>query len=174
MKVTDKKVVELVYELKVNGELVEKVEKENPLQFISGIGAMLPKFESNINGLEVGDKFDFKLVSEDAYGKKQDNLIVDLHKDVFKIDGVFDESLLVVGRVIPMADQEGRRLNGKVLEVENDNVKLDFNHPLADQDLSFKGSIVSIREATDEEIAHGHVHCHGGGHDGGCGSCGCH
>ncbi len=176
MTIAKNKVVELEYELRIdeeNGELVEKVEKDNPMQFIYGVGVMLPKFEENVSGLKVGDKFNFNLESNDAYGQKQDNLIVDLNKEVFKIDGKIDESLLEVGNVIPMMDQEGHHLNGKVLEIKGDNVKLDFNHPLADKKLFFKGEVVGIRDASEEEIAHKHVH--GDDHECGCGSgCGCH
>lgn len=175
MTITEKQVVELEYELRVdakNGELVEKVEKDKPLQFINGIGVMLPKFEANINGLKVGDKFDFKLESEDAYGKHQENLIVDLQKDVFKIDGNIDESLFVVDNVIPMMDQEGNHLNGRVLEIKDDAVKLDFNHPLANKDLFFTGAVVGVREASEEELSHGHVHS--ADHDCGGNGCGCH
>lgn len=172
MIITDKKVIELEYELRIDskdGKLAEKVNKDKPLQFISGIGVMLPKFEENIYGLKVGDKFSFKLESKDAYGTKQDNMIVDLHKEVFKINGEFDEKMLVIGNVIPMVNQEGHHLNGKVLEVGKDTVKLDFNHPLADKDLFFKGSVVGIRDASEKEIAHGHVHNDNHGCGGGCG-----
>ncbi len=176
MTITEKKVVELEYELRLNsesGEIVQTVTKDRPLQFINGVGMMLPKFEENIAGLKVGDSFKFKLESNDAYGTKQENKIVEFHKDDFKINGQVDESIFEIGNVIPMMDQEGGRHNGKVLEVKGDNVKLDFNDPLADQDLYFTGKVVSIREATKQELEHGHVHSDD--HECGCGSgCGCH
>jgi FKBP-type peptidyl-prolyl cis-trans isomerase SlyD len=73
-------------------------------------------------------------------------------------------------------DNMGNRFNGKVVGVENDNVKMDFNHPLAGEDLHFKGEVVGIRDASAEELAHGHIHqassC-GCGDGCGCDSDGC-
>ena len=63
-----------------------------------------------------------------------------------------------IGNMVPMMDAEGRRLNGKVLAIEGDAVKMDFNHPMAGNDLYFKGQVTDISNATDEELSHGHVH----------------
>ncbi len=174
MIIDTNKVVALKYELRVNaenGELVEKVENDRPLQFIYGIGSMLPKFESNINGLKQGDNFNFKLSAEDAYGTINGDMVVNVPKDIFKVDGKLDENLLVLGKVIPMRDQQGNHLNGKIVEILEDQVKMDFNHPLAGDDLFFTGEVIEIREATDQELEHGHIHdeSHGCGCDTGCG-----
>jgi len=174
MIIDTNKVVALKYELRVNaenGEMVEKVENEKPLQFIYGVGSMLPKFESNINGLKSGDSFTFKLSADDAYGIKNNDMIVEVPKDIFKVDGKLDESLLVIDKVIPMRDQQGNHLNGKVLEILDEKVKLDFNHPLAGNDLFFTGEVLEIRDATEKELSHGHIHddSHGCGCDSGCG-----
>ena len=176
MIIDTKKVVSLKYELRVNaenGELVEKVDNDKPLQFIYGIGSMLEKFESNISGLKEGDTFNFKLSSGDAYGNVNDEMIVDVSKEIFKIDGKIDESILVVDKVIPMRDQQGNQLNGKVVEIKDEQVKLDFNHPLAGDDLYFTGEVLDIRDASEKELSHGHIH--DDSHDCGCGTgCGCH
>jgi FKBP-type peptidyl-prolyl cis-trans isomerase SlyD len=87
---------------------------------------------------------------------------------VFEVDGQIDETLMAIGNMVPMMDSEGRRLNGKVIAIEGDAVKMDFNHPMAGNDLHFKGQIMEVREATEEELSHGHVHGHGNGC--GCGS----
>ena len=105
-----------------------------------------------------------------------------------------DENLLKIGNMIPMMDAEGRRMNGKVVTIEEEVVKMDFNHPMAGNDLFFKGQVTDVREATEEELHHGHIHGNGGGcgcgsgggscgdgscddkdacDDGGHGSCGC-
>ena len=111
-------------------------------------------------------------------------------QSVFEIDGEIDKNLMKIGTMVPMMDAEGRRLNGKVLAVEGDAVKMDFNHPMAGNDLFFRGEVTDIRSATEEELAHGHIHatggcgCGGSGEgceDGACddkgscsdGSCGC-
>jgi FKBP-type peptidyl-prolyl cis-trans isomerase SlyD len=165
------KVVSIVYELRngsEKGEVVEALSNENPLTFLFGTGGLLPKFEENIDGLSEGDNFEFLLRSEDAYGPVIENAIVHVPKTVFEIDGKIDETLMAIGNTVPMMDAEGRRLNGKVIAVENDAVKMDFNHPMAGNDLFFKGEVTGIRSATDEELSHGHIHQHGQ-HECGCG-----
>jgi len=166
-------VVALKYELRINaedGELVEKVENDRPLQFIFGIGNMLEKFETNINGLKLGDNFNFKLKSTEAYGEPNPDMLIDVPKDVFKIDGKIDENLLVINKIIPMRDQQGNHLNGKIVKLNGENVTMDFNHALAGQDLFFKGEVLEVREATEEELSHGHIHAGDHGCGSGCGS----
>ncbi len=166
------KVVSIVYELRAGsekGEVVESLSSEHPLTFLFGTGGLLPKFEENINGLTEGDNFEFLLRSEDAYGPVVENAIVHVPKTVFEIDGKIDETLMAIGNTVPMMDAEGRRLNGKVIAIEGDAVKMDFNHPMAGNDLHFKGEVTGIRSATEEELAHGHIHQHGK-HECGCGN----
>lgn len=172
MVIEKDKVVSLTYELKLannSKETVEKVNENNPLQFLLGHGNLLPKFESNLTGLKVGDAFDFVLSSEEAYGNVSSEAIVDLPKTVFMVDGQLDDNLLALGNVVPMMDQSGNRFNGTVKELTAENVKMDFNHPLAGEALHFKGEVVGVREATDEELEHGHIHQGHGGCGGGCG-----
>ncbi|HER09715.1 MAG TPA: peptidylprolyl isomerase [Bacteroides sp.] len=172
MKVEKDNVVSIVYELRAGsgeGEVVETLTAENPLTFLFGSGGLLPKFEENLSGLSSGDTFEFLLGSEDAYGPVMENAVVHVPKTVFEIEGKIDEELMKVGNMVPMMDAEGRRLNGKVIAVEGEAVKMDFNHPMAGTDLHFRGQVTGIRDATEEELAHGHVHHHG---DGGCSSCG--
>ena len=157
-------VVSIVYELRTGskeGEIVESLNDSNPLTFLFGTGGLLPKFEEKLNGLSAGDDFEFLLRSEDAYGPVIENAIVHVPKSVFEIDGKIDESLMQVGNTVPMMDAEGRRLNGKVIAIEEDAVKMDFNHPMAGNDLHFKGQVTEVRNATEEELSHGHVHGHG-------------
>ena len=175
MIVEQNKVVELTYELRVNGkngEIIEKVEKESPLTFIFGRGNLLPDFESNISGLNVGDTFNFKLDPEKAYGNISEEAIADLPKNLFEIDGKIDDNILKVGNNVPMQDNSGNRLNGLVMEIGDDIVKMDFNHPLAGDTLYFSGTVATIRDATKEELDHGHVHKSGSHPCGGGGDCG--
>ncbi|MGC9472095.1 MAG: FKBP-type peptidyl-prolyl cis-trans isomerase [Bacteroidales bacterium] len=165
-QITKNKVVSLSYELRLqdeNGQVVENVSSKEPLTFIYGIGQLLPTFESEISNLKVDDTFQFTLRADEAYGPFREEAVVDLPMKTFEIDGKVDESMLVVGNQIPMMDQEGNRLNGTVAEVKSGSVKMDFNHPLAGQDLYFKGEVVDVRDATEEELDHGHVHS-GGDH----------
>jgi len=158
MIIEENKVVSLTYELKVDdeqNEVVENVDENSPLTFLFGRGNLLPDFEENIRGLKEGDTFDFKLQPEKAYGQSSDDAVIDLPKNTFEVDGKIAENLLKVGNTIPMQDTSGNRLSGVVLEVGEESVKMDFNHPLADKTLIFKGKIKEVREATQEEIEQG-------------------
>lgn len=186
MEIKKDKVVSLVYELRSNGkegEVIESLTDANPLTFLFGHGNLLPRFEDNISGLKVGDKFAFELPCKDAYGEVDYNAIVDVPTGAFSQDGKINEDMMQVGNSVPMMDRDGNRFNGIILEVTDENVKMDFNHPLAGDDLFFNGYVTDVREATDEEISHGHIHggagCGSGScgdehEQGGCGSCGCH
>ncbi len=182
MIIEENKVVSLTYELRVNdekGEVVEKVEKKAPLTFLFGRNNLLPDFEAKIDGLKEGDPFSFMLEPEKAYGQISNEAIVDLPKNVFEVDGKIDENLLKEGNTIPMQDNSGNRLNGIVMEIGDESVRMDFNHPLAGDTLYFKGEVAEIRNATEEEISHGHVHqagqqpCGGGGTNPDDENCGC-
>lgn len=173
MVVSQNTVVSLTYELRVNGnnDVIEAVDRNSPLTFIYGSGSLLPKFEDNLTGLKVGDTFDFNLTSEDAYGNYDDNSIIQVPLQAFQIDGKVDYELLKIGNKIPMQDSEGHRLTGVVRTIDTDTVTMDFNHPLAGNHLYFKGEITEVRQASEEEMTHGHVHggCACGS---GCDSCG--
>jgi FKBP-type peptidyl-prolyl cis-trans isomerase SlyD len=186
MEAATNKVVSIIYELRrdnAKGEVVEALDIDRPLTFIFGQGNLLPKFEDNLSGRKIGHGFNFKLNCDDAYGTVQEDAIVELPLNIFEVDGKIDTNILTEGNVVPMMDREGRRLNGVVKKIAVENVTMDFNHPLAGIDLFFKGEITDIREATEEELAHGHIHsevgCEGCGDDD-CqskkssnGSCGC-
>ncbi len=179
MEIAKDRVVSLTYVLRKDskdGDLLEEVKDDRPLTFLYGGGSLLPKFEENISGLAVGDNFSFDLKAEDAYGLVNEDAIVNVPKAAFEVNGKVDDNLLKLGNTIPMQDNAGNRLNGIVVDITGESVKMDFNHPLAGDNLFFSGTVESIREATDEELNHGHVHG-GGGCGGDCGSnsdgCGC-
>jgi FKBP-type peptidyl-prolyl cis-trans isomerase SlyD len=180
MKIGKNKMVSLTYDLHyddVEGDLIEQATSGKPLSFVFGTGLMLPKFESLLEGFKAGNPFQISLNDVDAYGELDENAIVDLPKHLFIIDGEFDDEVVAVGNSVPMMSTSGQRMNGLVMEITDDNVKMDFNHPLAGENLFFKGEILEVREASDEEIAAtlggGSCGC-GSGSGGGCGSdCGC-
>lgn len=156
MNISAQKMVTLSYTLRAdekNGEIIEKTTDSNPLKFVYGMGSMLPMFESNLAGLKQGDDFEMSLAASDAYGELDEEAIVDLPKNIFMIDGVFDEERFAVGSQIPMQTSAGQRMNGTVLEVGEISLKMDFNHPLAGVDLFFEGKIIEVREATEDELA---------------------
>ncbi len=167
MKVGNQKVVSLTYELREEneqGELIQKVDADRPFVYLFGIGGLLPKFEQNLEGLAVGDQFSFGMTAAESYGEHTEEAIIDVDKQIFEIDGQIDEELLTIGNQITMQDNEGNPLDGIVLEVTDSIVKMDFNHPLAGLDLHFSGEILDVREATSDEMAHGHAHGPGGHH----------
>lgn len=182
MKAEKDSVVSIIYELRKGskeGDVVESLDINNPLTFLFGSGGLLPKFEENLDGLKTGDNFEFLLNSEDAYGPVVENAIVNVPKHIFEVDGQIDNNLLFVGNNIPMMDNEGRRLNGRVMDILEEVVRMDFNHPMAGEDLFFSGQVTDIREATEDELSHGHVHGSGShcgddgcGHDGSGCNCG--
>jgi len=168
MTVGENKVVSMTYTLREEsptGQMIQKVTEERPFVYLFGIGGLLPAFKANLEGLNAGDDFSFILRKDEAYGLPSDENIIRLDKKVFEIDGVFDEAAIRVGEIIPMEDEQGYPLTGRILEVANEGVLVDFNHPLAGLDLYFEGKIIDVRDATREELAHGHVHgAHGHHH----------
>ena len=167
MQITNEKVVTLSYELTVTDtegqkELIETVEKDDPMAFIQGMSGLPEAFEENIEGLSEGDTFEFSIPVEEGYGEFDPTAIVELPKEIFQVDGEFVEEMLEVGNYLPMTDDTGNQLNGKIISVENDMVKMDFNHPLVDKEMYFKGTIIGVRDATQTELEHGHVHGAGG------------
>ncbi|MEZ4830270.1 MAG: FKBP-type peptidyl-prolyl cis-trans isomerase [Bacteroidia bacterium] len=167
MNISPQKVVSITYQLRLDhaeGEFVEEVSLEEPLVFLFGAGNMLPAFEDNLSGLGTGDSFKFSLNSRDAYGERNEDAVIELPKSTFMVDGVLAEDLLVLGNTVPMRDQNDNTLRGQITRIDGDIVEMDFNHPLAGRDLYFTGEVVQIRQATQSEIDHGHVHGHGGVH----------
>ena len=190
MKISANKFVAVTYDLYVGEgeerELMEKATREVPLKFIYGTGSMIQAFEDALMGLESRAAFDFTIAPENAYGEYNEDYVLDLPKNIFEVDGKFDSEMIQEGNTVPMMDSNGNRMNGSVLEVRDDVVVMDFNHPLAGETLHFKGEVIDVHEPTAEEIAAmtapaGGCGCDscGGGcgdheHGDGCGCGGCH
>jgi len=166
MKIEKDHVVAISYTLKEAGSdtVIEKVEANDPFVFLFGAGSLLEKFEENLNGKAIGDKFDFTLNAADAYGVLEADAIVDVPIEVFMNEGKVMEDIIIPGRQVRLVDQNGNPLTGIVLERGLDKVKIDFNHPMAGKNLHFSGEVIEIRPATAEELDHGHVHGPGGHH----------
>jgi FKBP-type peptidyl-prolyl cis-trans isomerase SlyD len=169
MKIAKNTVVSLSYDLYAGAPqsekmLVEATQAEDPLTFLFGSGQLLPLFESNIEGLITGNAFEFGIPCDEAYGPVHMNAIVPIPSEAFKVNDQLRTDMLEVGKVLPMVDKEGNRMDGKIVRIMEKEIIMDFNHPLAGKDLHFKGKIVEVRAATAEEIDHGHVHGPGGHH----------
>ena len=161
MKIQDHVVVSLNYKLSNHktGEKIEETTIENPMVFLYGVGGIIPEFEENLADKTVGDAFDFHIIAANAYGEHDPQHMAMIPTNIFHDEeGKFDDQMFHVGALVPMSDNEGNQLRGKIVEVDEENVKMDFNHPLAGTDLHFAGEVLEVREATADEIAHGHAH----------------
>ncbi|MDR0414635.1 MAG: peptidylprolyl isomerase [Prevotellaceae bacterium] len=164
MQISKNKVVSISYQLTVDGSVIDEAATQKPFSFLFGGGLLLPKFEANIEGLRVGDPFKFTLTPAEGYGEFDEKAIQEFPLDTFMVDGKLEEDLLTEGADIPMQDSDGNIFNAFVVELKENSVALDFNHPLAGMELNFEGSIINVREATEKELARKSV--------GGC-ACGC-
>ena len=151
MNTTSNKYINVAYELFSDfdgkNEMVEKATAEHPFHFISDMGTTLDAFEAHIKPLAKGEKFDFTLSVDEAYGPYEQERVLELDKAVFTI-------------------------NGTIVEIVGEKVSVDLNHPLAGKELHFVGEVVENREATKEEIQEMLNMLSGEGCGGGCGGCG--
>ncbi len=157
MNIEKNKVVELTFKLHLNdynGELIQEFTKEEPFKFIFGVGQLLENFEGKLNGMGEGENFKFMLSVEEAYGEVDEEAIIDFPAGSLNID----KEYLYVGSVLPFKDEDGNEMEGTIVEMNDDTINIDFNHPLAGENLYFEGKIEKIRNATKEELDHGHVH----------------
>lgn len=156
-KIEPGKYVELGYDLysvEPEGEtLVHQTDAEDPERIVFGVtrGVIVP-LEKAIEGLKPGETFDIVVKSDEAFGPHDPEQVATLPRDIFEVDGKFDEKVVKPGAVLPMMTADGFRINGVVAEVTDTDVKMDFNHPLAGKDVRFKGKIITVRDATPEEL----------------------
>jgi FKBP-type peptidyl-prolyl cis-trans isomerase SlyD len=161
MTVTENKVVLIHYTLKDNsGEVLDSSEGKEPLAFIQGVGNIIIGLEEQLEGKAVGDKVSATVAPEKGYGiRSKDNVHV-VPLSGFQGDG---EEKLAEGMQVRVETNEGVSI-ADVVKIDGDDVTLDLNHPLADETLHFDVELVNIREATKDELEHGHAHGPGG-HD---------
>ncbi|MBN1668763.1 MAG: peptidylprolyl isomerase [Anaerolineales bacterium] len=150
--VADDLVISMDYELTVDGEVVDGSDDE-PIQFLQGHGNIIAGLEEQIYGMAIGESRKITVTAENGYGDFDPEQVVEMPRDEFP-----KEIPLEAGVELEMKDEDGDLLIARITEVEDDFVVLDFNHPLAGQDLHFEVTVVDIRAATDEELEHGHVH----------------
>jgi FKBP-type peptidyl-prolyl cis-trans isomerase SlyD len=165
-------VISMDYELEVNGEVIDASEAEDPIIFIQGQGNIITGLEKAIQGMAIGDAKEVLIKASEGYGEYDPENIVEVPKAEFPAD-IPQE----VGIEISVNDEDGEEMTAFIEEISLDVITLNFNHPLAGKDLNFKVKITGIREATAEELEHGHVHlddedccgedeeCCGGGED---------
>ena len=153
-------VVGVHYQLDVDGQKID-ASGEQPLVYLHGHGMMIPGFEKQLAGLKAGDKYNFQVSAAEGYGGFNQNAVVELDKQIFLVDGTMSTEVFE-GAQLQLTNQDGQPMVGIVQKIGDDKVTMDFNHQLAGKELNFSGTIDSLREATEEEISHGHVHGPGG------------
>jgi len=159
MKVEKNKVVSFAYTLKDDdGEILDQAGADQPLVYLHGVGGIIRGIESALESKSVGDAFEVSVSPEDAYGDYDDDQVRQIERQFFE-----DMEDIEVGSML-LLETEDETLEAEVIEIQDDFIVVDCNHELAGLNLHFEILVTDIRDATAEEIEHGHVHGEGG-HD---------
>lgn len=150
-------VVSMEYILQVDGEEIDSSKGQEPLQFLVGYGNIISGLEREMIGMKVGDSKDVVIQPADAYGEFDEQAFMDVPRGEFPKDMPLQEGL-----ELSVKDDSGQSRYARIDTIDGDNVTLNFNHPLAGDELHFNVKVVGLREPTSEELSHGHVH--DGGH----------
>jgi FKBP-type peptidyl-prolyl cis-trans isomerase SlyD len=153
MKISKGKVASIHYALNdTAGEVLESSEGQAPLEYLHGYGNIIAGLEKALEGKVAGDKIQAVIPPEDGYGVREEALV-----KILPLSNFQNHDEVEVGAQFQAETSEGPRL-ATVTQIDDQNVTVDLNHPLADQTLSFDIDVVEVREATEEEVSHGHVH----------------
>ena len=153
MKIEKNKVVAIHYTLTdKTGKTLDSSKDKSPLAYIQGVGQLIAGLESQLEGKEAGVKLQVKVAAADAYGEYREDMVFEVGKDGFQ-----GEEELVEGMQVEVELEQGKSI-AVVTKIEKENVTLDLNHPLAGEALNFDVEITEVRDATEEELSHGHVH----------------
>lgn len=158
MPIAQNKIVTFNYTLKDDtGNILDSTAGSTPFSFLSGNGQILPKLEDAMNGMLVGSRKNVKISAPDAYGNYNKEAVQQVDRTNFP-----ENTDLQPGMQFVANSPEGNQMPFIIAEVHENNIKIDFNHPLAGKNLEFDVELVDIRDATAEELAHGHAHGDGG------------
>ncbi len=158
MKIEDGQVVSMDYTLRVDGELIDSSDGRGPLEFIQGTGNIIPGLERELYNMVIGDNKKVSVAPADGYGELDNEAFIDVPRAEFP-----DNIPLEKGIEIQVRDQSGHPMYARIDAIADESIKLNFNHPLAGKTLNFDVTIMGVRDATAEELSHGHVH--GAGHE---------
>ncbi len=151
--IIDNMVVTLDYTMLVDEEILESTDDGEPIEFIQGIGQVIPGLETALYGMKVSEKKTVVIEPEDAYGDYDPESLEIAEKEEFS-----EEIPLDVGTFLDLRDDEENVLSAQIIEEDEDTVTLDFNHPLAGKTLTFEITVSALRPGSDEELEHGHAH----------------
>jgi FKBP-type peptidyl-prolyl cis-trans isomerase SlyD len=152
-------VVAMEYTLRIDGEVIDSSEGQDPLEFLTGHGNIISGLEREMIGMKIGDSKDVVVAPANGYGEYDEEACLDVQRDQFPGDMQVEE-----GMELTVRDDSGEGRYARIESVEGEIVRLNFNHPLAGDELHFNVKVVALREPTDEELDHGHVHQDGGHH----------
>ena len=160
MQISEQKVVTMNYEVVDDqGQLIDRSEEGGPLAYIHGNGQLIPGLETALDGRGKGDKVAVDVPPEQGYGERDEEGVQTVARDQF------DDSVEIeVGMQFEAEDDDEGHQIVTVAAVDGENITLDTNHPLAGKNLRFEVEILDVRDASAEELSHGHVHGPGG-HD---------
>ncbi len=150
-------VVSMEYTLQVDGEEIDSSKGQDPLQFLVGYGNIISGLERELMGMKVGESKDVVVQPEDGYGEYDEEAYLDVPRGQFPQDMTVEEGL-----ELSVRDDQGQSRYARIDTIDGDVVTLNFNHPLAGDELHFNVKVVDLRDPTTEELEHGHVHQ--GGH----------
>ncbi len=153
MKIAANKVVVMHYAVSDSEDtLIDSSYDHSPLAVIQGTGYLIPGLEDALNDHQAGDKFEVEVAADQAYGERHDGFVQTIPKAMF---GEIED--LDVGTQLRATTDDGEQ-TVIVIDVQGDEITVDGNHPLAGIDLKFEVEVLEVRDATEEELAHGHVH----------------
>ncbi|QFP77224.1 peptidylprolyl isomerase [Deinococcus sp. AJ005] len=151
MNIEQDKVVELDYKLTVKGEVVDQSEPGEPLTYLHGHSNIIPGLEKALEGKGEGDTMQVTVQPEDGYGERDEDNTEELAREDFEDD-------IEIGETYYAQAEDGSVIPFTVMELNGDMVKVDFNPPLAGEVLNFDVTVVGVRDASAEELEHGHAH----------------
>ncbi len=151
--VQDGQVVTMEYTLRVDGETIDTSEGYKPIEFLQGAGSIIPGLERELYGMKVGESKEVSVQAKDGYGEIDPAAFVSVPREQFP-----PNIRLEVGVALSVHDNNGNPMHATIHEVNEEDVKLNFNHPLAGKDLLFSVTIAGLRQASEDELAHKHIH----------------
>lgn len=157
--VQDGLVVSMEYKLTVEGEVLDSSDDEGPLQFLAGYDNIVTGLEREMIGMKIGESKDVVVKAEDGYGEFDEEAFMEVPRTEFPEDMKLEE-----GMELHITDEDDQHQAAYVTGFDDKTVQLDLNHPLAGAELHFTVKVVALREPTDEELDHGHVHEEGHHH----------
>ena len=150
-QVADDLMVTMDYTLTVEDKIIDSSKKNGPLRFVQGGGEIIPGLERQLKGLTLGVDQKITVSPEEGYGDFKEDSLVDVPRDEFP-----ENIPLELGMQLKMKDQDGKPLRARIYEIDDDFLKLNFNHVLAGKELQFDVTVLELRSATPEELEHGY------------------